>query len=75
MTMLNGKIKVVIGGIYMVKVHDNVVPVKIIMKTADGFWYGRSLKTNRKVTIKDVARLRRRISEKAAENWLHPRLY
>jgi len=47
-----------IGGIYMAKVSDKVVPVRIVAESRYGGWDAVNTRTNRKVRIKSARRLR-----------------
>jgi hypothetical protein len=52
------KQEVKIGKVYMVKVSNNVVPVKITEAHHVSGWHGKNMVTGRAVRIKSAARLR-----------------
>jgi hypothetical protein len=52
------KADVKINATYVVKVANNLVPVKIVREHANGGWEGESLKTGKTIRIKSAQRLR-----------------
>lgn len=52
------KDEVKIGGTYLAKVTDQIVPVRLDAVNAHGGWDATNLKTNKKVRIKSAQRLR-----------------
>jgi len=54
-----------IGAMYLVKVADNLVPVKLIREHSSGGWEGVSAKTGKTIRIKSAQRLRRRLADAA----------
>jgi hypothetical protein len=52
------KADVKINATYVVKVANNLVPVKIVREHANGGWEGESLKTGKTIRIKTAQRLR-----------------
>lgn len=52
------KDEVKVGGTYLAKVTDKVVPVRLDAANPHGGWDGTNLKTNKKVRIKSAQRLR-----------------
>lgn len=61
------KTDVQIGATYLVKVANNLVPVKITREHASGGggWEGVSVKTGKSIRIKSAQRLRKRLSDPA----------
>lgn len=57
------KHEVEIGQVYLVKVSQKLVPVRIDNKSIYGGWFGTNLKTARQVRIKSAAKLRRILNE------------
>ena len=51
-----------IGGLYLVKVSGQLVPVKLIDESRYGGWTGKNLTTGREVRIKTAAKLRRTLT-------------
>jgi len=54
-----------IGATYLVKVADNLVPVKLVREHPSGGWEGTSEKTGKTIRIKSAQRLRKRLSDAA----------
>jgi hypothetical protein len=54
-----------IGATYLVKVADNLVPVKLIREHSSGGWEGVSAKTGKTIRIKSAQRLRKRLADAA----------
>jgi len=54
---------VIMDQIYLVKVSNNIVPVRLTSLIDMGGWYGENLITGRNIRIKTAGRLRRMISE------------
>lgn len=52
-----------IGATYLVKVADNLVPVKLIRQHPSGGWEGVSAKTGKTIRIKSAQRLRKRLAD------------
>ena len=52
-----------IGATYLVKVADNLVPVKITREHPSGGWEGTSEKTGKTIRIKSAQRLRKRLDD------------
>ena len=64
------KNEVTIGGTYLAKVTDRVVPVRLDLEHPSGGWHATNLVTNKKIRIKSAQRLRgpaQRTSEPADE--------
>lgn len=61
--MKNGDVQ--IGAMYLVKVADNLVPVKLVREHPSGGWEGASAKTGKTIRIKSGQRLRRRLADAA----------
>ena len=59
------KANVQIGATYLVKVADNLVPVKITREHDNGGWEGTSVKTGKTIRIKSAQRLRKRLDDAA----------
>ena len=59
------KTDVQIGATYLVKVADNLVPVKITREHPSGGWEGTSTKTGKTIRIKSAQRLRKRLADAA----------
>ena len=59
-----------IGATYLVKVADNLVPVKLTREHPSGGWEGTSEKTGETIRIKSAQRLRKRLAD--AANGAHP---
>ena len=57
--------EVQIGATYLVKVADNLVPVKLIREHSSGGWEGVSEKTGKTIRIKSAQRLRKRLADAA----------
>lgn len=57
--------EVQIGATYLVKVADNLVPVKLVREHPSGGWEGTSAKTGKTIRIKSAQRLRRRLADAA----------
>lgn len=55
--------EVQIGAVYLVKVSNQLVPVRIDRKHPDKGWFGTNLKTNRVIHIKSAGRLREKIDQ------------
>jgi len=53
------------GATYLVKVADNLVPVKIVREHPSGGWEGTSEKTGKTICIKSAQRLRKRLGDAA----------
>jgi hypothetical protein len=53
------KAQIEVGGIYVVRVSGNLVPVRIVGSSPYGGWVGTNTKTGREVRIKTAGRLRR----------------
>lgn len=51
------------GGIYLAKIGDRLVPVRIGMRSSYGGWEATNLATKRSVRIKSARKLRRRLAE------------
>jgi len=50
---------VVVGNVYMMKVSNRIVPVRLDSEaTYGGGWHGTNLNTNRKVRIRTAGKLR-----------------
>jgi len=62
-TMKNSDVQ--IGATYLVKVADNLVPVKITREHPSGGWEGTSEKTGKTIRIKSAQRLRKRLGDAA----------
>jgi hypothetical protein len=62
-TMKNSDVQV--GAAYLVKVADNLVPVKITREHPGGGWEGTSEKTGKTIRIKSPQRLRKRLADAA----------
>ena len=54
-----------IGATYLVKVADNLVPVKLVREHPSGGWEGVSAKTGKTIRIKSAQRLRKRLADAA----------
>ena len=54
-----------IGATYLVKVADNLVPVKLVREHPSGGWEGTSEKTGKTIRIKSAQRLRKRLGDAA----------
>lgn len=54
-----------IGATYLVKVADNLVPVKLVREHPSGGWEGTSQKTGKAIRIKSAQRLRKRLGDAA----------
>ena len=54
-----------IGATYLVKVADNLVPVKLAREHSGGGWEGTSEKTGKTIRIKSAQRLRKRLADAA----------
>lgn len=54
-----------IGATYLVKVGDNLVPVKLTREHPSGGWEGTSEKTGKTIRIKSAQRLRKRLCDVA----------
>ena len=52
-----------IGATYLVKVADNLVPVKHVREHSRGGWEGTSAKTGKTIRIKSAQRLRKRLAD------------
>lgn len=48
----------ILGNVYIVKVSNNLVPVRLEQPSIYGGWVGRNMKTGREVRIKTAAKLR-----------------
>ena len=53
------------GATYLVKVADNLVPVKLTREHPSGGWEGVSVKTGKTIRIKSAQRLRKRLADAA----------
>jgi hypothetical protein len=53
------KADVVVGGTYIVKVSEKLVPVKLEGVSPYGGWFGRSTVTGREIRIRTASKLRR----------------
>lgn len=53
------------GATYLVKVADNLVPVKLTREHPSGGWEGASEKTGKTIRIKSAQRLRKRLADAA----------
>ena len=62
--MKNSEIQ--IGATYLVKVADNLVPVKLVRQHPSGGWEGVSEKTGKTIRIKSGQRLRKRLADAAS---------
>jgi hypothetical protein len=62
-TMKNSDVQV--GATYLVKVADNLVPVKLVREHPSGGWEGVSAKTGKTIRIKSAQRLRKRLADAA----------
>jgi len=62
-TMKNSDVQ--IGATYLVKVADNLVPVKLVREHPSGGWEGTSEKTGKTIRIKSAQRLRKRLGDAA----------
>jgi len=60
-TMKNSDVQV--GATYLVKVADNLVPVKLVREHPSGGWEGVSAKTGKTIRIKSAQRLRKRLAD------------
>ncbi len=63
--MKNSEIQ--IGATYLVKVANNLAPVKLVREHPSGGWEGTSAKTGKTIRIKSAQRLRRRLADAAPE--------
>jgi hypothetical protein len=54
-----------IGATYLVRVADNLVPVKLVREHPSGGWEGVSEKTGKTIRIKSAQRLRKRLADGA----------
>ena len=54
-----------IGATYLVKVADNLAPVKLVREHPSGGWEGVSAKTGKTIRIKSAQRMRRRLVDAA----------
>jgi len=61
--MKNSEIQ--IGATYLVKVADNLAPVKLVREHPSGGWEGVSAKTGKTIRIKSAQRMRRRLVDAA----------
>ena len=62
--------EVKVGGVYLAKVSDNLVPVRITSMTSKGQYIVLNLKTNRTTTFRTAAKFRRELNPEQVKVYL-----